>query len=469
MNTRRFVPIDPVLPALGCLVDETAVSAALQPVLTLWHARPCRIRSVEIERVKYRPGRNCLVGYRLWLECPGEARPIEQRATLAMHDRAEATARHAKARAEFRGDAAASPVAFVPEWHAIARAFPSDRKLAGLARLAVADEALATHLPPLVARRWSASVNVRRASHAVVSYFPEHTCTIAIDAAVEHCGSGRPEAWRVFGKLRHDDAGADTVRVMDALWNSDAHRNGDVGYARPLAHDAAERVLWQEGVPAPTLHALLATGTSRPDTLRRVARAVAALHRTPGVALRADPREEVMDAIAGAAAIVARAAPALAAQVDSLARSLVTRSRSVGTAPNATLHGDLHSRNILVAPDRVHLIDLDRVTNGDAFAELGSLLAEFAYRSCVRDEPVDASTLATIVDGYFADGVHDDVAATLAWHCAAALLHERAKRVVTSLKPGTCATLRAALDTARWAIEHPRAFQPRARLNGVAA
>lgn len=469
MNRRRLAPVDPVLPALGELVDDTAVVTALEPLLTRWHRRPCRVRSIAIERIKYRPGRNCIVAYVFRVEHPGEAGSIEQRVSIAMHDRAEAIARHEKAREEVRGAAHAGHVALITGWNAVVRCFPFDRKLPGLGRLAMADEALSRYLPSLVSRRWPEGAIARNATHAVVSYFPEHTCTITMSAEIASRGSQQRAAWRVFGKMRYDDAGAGTARVMEALWTSDAHRRGLVGYARPLGYDAAERLLWQEGVAAPTLHALLAADTRRPDILHRVARAVAALHRTPVVALRDDPRENVTAAIAGAAEIVARAEPALAARANALARTLEATSPGRHGASFATLHGDLHSRNILVAPERVHLIDLDRVSVGDALSELGSLLAELAYRSCVQGQPIDTRSLAHILEGYFEDGVDADVAAATAWHFAAALLHERAKRSITSLKPGWRDALPAVLELARRIIEHPEVLLPGSRVTGVAA
>ncbi len=456
MTPRRTVPVDPVLPALAGLVDESAVSAALQPIFTLWNRKPCRVRHVEIERVKYRPGRNCVVAYRFALELPGQRRLVEQRASLSMHERAEAASRYEKSRSEVDADGAACRAQFLPEWNAIARAFPADRKLPGLARLAVPDEALSRYLRPLVATRWPGGATVRSADHAVVSYFPEHTCTVALEVGVAHGSAGRIDPWRVFGKMRYDDAGVHTHRVMQSLWNSDAHWQGLVGYARPLGYDADDRLLWQEGVQAPTLHSLLAGRNGGADTMRRVACAVAALHRTRGVAQRNEPRESLADAVANAAAIVSRAAPEHASTAMRLADSLATRARFIDTAGDATLHGDLHSRNILVGPDRVYLIDMDRVSTGDAYAELGSLLAELTYRSCARGEAADADGLAQVVDGYFGEGKGEAAAETVAWHLAAALLHERARRAVTSLKPGWREALPFVLDAARRALENPR-------------
>lgn len=457
---RRTAPADPVLPALAALVDESAVSAALQPVLTLWNRKPCRIRRVEIERIKYRPGRNCVVAYRFALEFPGQPGIVEQRASLSMHERGEAASRHEKARSESIGDGRPCPVQFLPAWNAIARAFPSDRKLVRLERLATPDEALSRYLRPLVATRWPGGATVRSADHSVVSYFPDHTCTVALTAGIDHGTTGRVEPWRAFGKMRYDDAGAHTHRVMQTLWNSDAQWQGLVGYARPLGYDADDRLLWQEGVQAPTLHSLLATERAGADTMRRVARAVAALHGTRNVASRNEPREFLADAVANAAAVVARAAPEHATAALRLADALTARAGSIGSACDATLHGDLHSRNILVGADRVHLIDMDRVSTGDALSELGSLLAELAYRACVRGERPDAAALAQVVDGYFGGRARADAAETLAWHLAAALLHERARRAVTSLKPGWREALPAVLDAAYRALNDPGVLCP---------
>ncbi|MCU0624699.1 MAG: aminoglycoside phosphotransferase family protein [Gemmatimonadaceae bacterium] len=439
MSGHRHVPADAALPHLSRLLDLPAVGAVAGEILTRRERRPSRVRDCIVERVKYRPGRNAVVAYRLRVETPGAFAPVERLLCLATYPAAEAAARVEKA----RGGAATDDVQWVPAWDTLARVFPADRKLPALAGLADAATALREQLPPLVAARWPSAGGLRNARHRVVSYFPDHTCTVRMDADVL-----LPEAavmpWQVYGKTRYDDAGAVTFRLMQGL---SAGASDGVEFARALSYDPSTRVLWQEGVPLPTLHDVLASHGGSAALLRRVARAVAVLHASDIVDL--PPAEgAVLEDVGSAAAIVGRALPDLAVRTGRLADALRERAPDVPPVGRATLHGDLHSRNVLIGQTRVALIDLDRVHAGDPARELGSLLAEFAWRDCATGRPFDSRSVGALLEGYAERASRGPEPSAVLWHFAAALLHERARRAVTSLKPGWRDVLPSVLDLA---------------------
>lgn len=456
MSGHRHVPADAALPHLSRLLDLAAVGAVASEILTRRERRPARVRDCTVERVKYRPGRNAVVAYRLRVETPGAFAPVERLLCLATYPAAEAAARAEKA----GGGAASDDVQWVPAWDTLARVFPADRKLPALAALADAATALREQLPPLAAVRWPSGAGVRNARHRVVSYFPDHTCTVRMDADVI-LPEGAVTPWQVYGKTRYDDAGAATFRVMQGLA---AEAREGVAFARPLAYDPSTRVLWQEGVPLPTLHETLASHGGSAALLSRVARAVAALHSSEIGRLPPDAGT-VFDDIGSAVAIVGRAVPDCAARTERLARALRARASNLPPASRATLHGDLHSRNVLVGPSRVALIDLDRVHAGDPTRELGSLLAEFAWRDCAMGRPFDSRTVGALLEGYAEGARSVPEPSALLWHFAAALLHERARRAVTSLKPGWRDALPAALDLAAGLLSGPATQRNRARVS----
>jgi aminoglycoside phosphotransferase (APT) family kinase protein len=124
-----------------------------------------------------------------------------------------------------------------------------------------------------------------------------------------------------------------------------------------------------------------------------------------------------------------------------------------GFDSRATLHGDLHSNNIVIGTDRAFLIDLDRMASGPPSVEIGSLLAELAYRECLATRSPDFAQLDAIAQEYARHASWPVDLREVRWHLAAALVRERSYRCVTSLKPGRVEAvprlLQAATDALR--------------------
>lgn len=125
------------------------------------------------------------------------------------------------------------------------------------------------------------------------------------------------------------------------------------------------------------------------------------------------------------------------------------------------MHGDLHANNILAGDARIHFIDLDGIARGNGLTEVCELIGELIERDCVRGEPFELARSRALLHAYCAArGLHLDPT-RCAWQVAAALLHARAKRCVTSLKPGRIAALPRLLAAARAILERPSMLEVR--------
>lgn len=464
-STDRRVPADLALPHLPRLFDVAAMTRSLAAEWAGAAATPAapQILGCEIERVKYRPGRNCVVGYRVRLQMPsrpsgaGRRRAAQRiaiaRVSAAMYPTVEAEARYARARG-LAADLEFPPrLSLLRDSGVLLWRFPHDRKLAALPLLADSAWLRCGWLPELVNARWGANWQIAGVRNELIGYFPDHSATLRSRLRLAQAAERRSRVWEIYGKVRYDDSGEQVFASMAALFDSEASRAGIVGYARPIASYPAERVLWQEGIDAPTLDRHLLAGSIDTAQWARVARAVAGLHGTPLSLAASITRDTLQAEIRRAAATLLAAAPAASTDVESLSADLQRRIGSIDTEARATLHGDLHSKNILVDTQRVHLIDLDRLGKGPALAELGSLLAELVLRDCVAGGSPDWARVAGVAAEYRrASAVQLDFA-ELGWHVAAALLRERAYRCVTSLKPGRLEILPALLAAARSALE----------------
>jgi aminoglycoside phosphotransferase (APT) family kinase protein len=115
--------------------------------------------------------------------------------------------------------------------------------------------------------------------------------------------------------------------------------------------------------------------------------------------------------------------------------------------PRALLHRDLHLKNFLVHGDQVALIDLDELSLGDPWHDLGSLVAALHMRSLMGGA---ASGIIQNAADHFCRSYAESTAwpfdpAAVNWHTAVALVVERAFRIVTRLQPGSVDLLDALL------------------------
>lgn len=463
MSARRDLPRDQSLPCLPVLFDMDAMRARIARAwVAAGEVAPAeRVFSCDVERVKYRPGRNCVVAYRLGVETPrivrrfagGRAGPRRslRRISVAMYPAEEAARRHE--RASQRATSNAPQVSLQRDagllfWH-----FPDDRKLPALPRFVRGSWVREFWLPQLVRLRWGEGWVARAARAELVSYFPEHSATLRVRLRLAEAGSDRTRVWSVYGKLRYDDSPQRIFSAMGDLHAAGSQPCSAVAYARPLSQCPATRVLWQEGIAAPTLDRALAVGASPVRVWQRVAQAIAGLHAAP-LDLPVVLSGEVMAReLERATEVISRALPGQAAATTALHVALRQRGPTVDMAADALLHGDLHSRNVLVDPGKVYLIDLDRVGRGPALAELASLCAERVLRDCEAGRDVDWDGIASLAVQYGRARDRGVCGEQLGWHLAAALLRERAYRCVTSLKPGRIAVMPALLAAAGAALD----------------
>jgi aminoglycoside phosphotransferase (APT) family kinase protein len=433
MVTSGIVPHDDALPSLATVLDEQAMLRVFQQHLAARNGGEIEVAECRIERIKYRPRRNCIVGYHLKLR--DISTQIEQRLCVGTYTAAEAHARYQKAVGE--ADFATSyfdPVTFFQSLNTVVWAFPNERKLSALPLLSDAAQLRERILPDVVRERWGDGWEIIDSSSEISNYFPEHTCCVSVTLALSRADNGEYRTWEIIGKTRYDDAGAKTHRCMEMLWQ---RQDADVSYARPLYYQPEHRLGWQERVPGVTLHSLLVSGIADNAVLIRVARAVAALHATPLSSECRVTLGDLLDHLKAAKGVIAEAHPNCANALGQTIDTLINSAGRLDVRYDGTWHGDLHSNNILVSDTQIHLVDMDRVSIGPPLADLGSFLAELIYRRCLNGESLEGvlPTVNTIVEAYRQRVTWPVSEKDVAWFTASALIHERALRCVTSLKP----------------------------------
>jgi hypothetical protein len=381
-----------------------------------------------VMNVRYKPAKSCLVSYRLSVSRHGMDTPEPLIVAARFYPPGGSASRFRKAQLGAQAiPAFSAPVFHIPALHAVVWAFPNDRKLPAIAALTDEKRIALEVVPRLVAGGALVSLDV-------VRYIAEHGCTVKI--AVQPA-DGRPRHI-FYGKTYSDDKGWRTWRNMNALWNSDSHGRGTLRMARPMLYEAEHLALWQSEVCGPTLAKFEASGPEFIPLLQTAGRAVAALHRTPVPGL---PQLTVpgLHANLRDAELCLRQFNPLAGRVSRIIEDLIDCTPATDARPAATLHGDLHAKNVLLTSGSAALIDLDSLRAGDPMHDLGSFVASTCARSLAREiAPHDvAPMIAALVRAYEASVPWEVPRSHLRWYTAASIIAEQAHRTVIRMKTGS--------------------------------
>ncbi len=433
-----MLPQDAALPLLPLAVDEAAMARVFADLL-----RPhgMHVEACSVERVKYRPGRNATIGYRLQLR-DGQQRTLAQHVAARLCG-SKGAARAARASAAVLAASRAGPaVRWLPAMGMLTWWWPNDAKLR--APHVLADErTLRERVLPSLMRALGAldPLDVNDANNvafdmAVVQYVPEHRVCARFD--LQWHQAGVPQRRRVYAKASLEPDGATAYGLMAQLQASQAWRDGRLHTPRALLWQPETELYWQEGLSGVSW--LDADAAVTATCAAPLGEQLAALHGTPVHTPRELTRQALQERLT---AVVAGLAPILGDDaVHRAAQALSDGWQALDGWPQATLHGDFHVRNILVDHradgPRVNLIDVDGIRRGPALLELGAWVADAMYSALLNGAPPqrDEASWGRLIDAYVdAGGMRPDPRA-LRWATAWSLLTQRTWRCVMNLRPG---------------------------------
>ena len=231
----------------------------------------------------------------------------------------------------------------------------------------------------------------------VLTYNPERRVVARLDL-------GYRDGHRTSALLRYSTRA--TARALAAT--AEHLRRHGVATARPIAQLECDQVGIDEFLPGIDLRTACTSGP-RPGLVDAVAEQIATLQRVPappGVGVRS--REGELTVAVETLRWLSEGGVADLDLVTKLCRLLVAASERAAITAPVLLHGDPHDRNVLVDPDAAggpsaSLIDLERVSIGEAEFDLGRLLvAGIAGRISRRAGSTDVHPGAEIVDGVVA-------------------------------------------------------------------
>ncbi len=429
------LPQDAALPQLSLALDAAVMAEVFADVL-----RPhgMHVQACSVERVKYRPGRNATLAYRLQIHDARDAqqRPLQQ-VVAARLCSGQGAKRAAQANAGKLAASSAGPaLRWLPTLDMVTWWWPNDAKLRAPQVLAseqcLREQALPALLPVLGVPA-GAEVGV---DFDVVQYVPEQRLCARVDLRWHQAGATQQR--RVYAKASREPDGATAHDRLAQLQSSAAWREGRLCTPRALLWHAPSELHWQESLPGEPL--LDAGAQALADCAASLGAQLAALHATPVHGLPEMTGDSLRERLAD---VVAQLGPVLGIEaVQRAALAIADGWQALDGAAPATLHGDFHARNVLVERNagsmRACLIDLDGLRRGPALLELGAWIGDRMYLALLEgaDARRDEAAWCALIEAYVGAGGARPDARALRWATAWSLLTQRAWRCVVNLKPG---------------------------------
>ncbi len=312
--------------------------------------------------------------------------------------------------------------------------WPNDAKLAAPRLLVDEARMRGEVLPQVVAALSDNQGRLLDYRLTVVQYVPEDRLCARVDLQWAQAGAVCRRGLYVKSSREPDVATA--FGLLRAVHNAPESSGGRLRTPRPVLVQPQLHLHWQEAVPGRALLDL--DRHERARLAHTVGGQLAVLHSlrvdTPRCIDSVSARQRLHEttcaliaALDGGAADVRNIAVGFEADLDCILQ-----------APNATLHGDLHARNVLVDADEVALIDLDGLRLGHPAFDLGGWIADSMYYALLDGRPphTDRAMWQGLMQGYVSAGGRSIDPQTLAWATAWHLFCQRARRCVCNIKPG---------------------------------
>ena len=414
------IPTDEALPQLATIANEAAMGGHFATHLDPgWELSRCRIREA-----RYYPGAACLLAYHLTL-----ASPSGEETVITLFGRAfgaETVPEAFRARPPLATAAGRLP-SFLPQLGLALWIFPDDPGILGLASVwrrggAHFDTPGVLVDPPWQGRRPGLET-------AIQSYVPAKRCILRYDR-LDHAN---PEPF--FGKVYANEDARALYAQMQELWRHSRGAAPELVLARPLGCDPRSNAVWQSSPGGDPLLEVLGS-IDLPAVMRRVAAALAALHRADLHPARVWSVADETAKLERARVALGRFYPALRRQIDGVLGGLIA-STPGEAARLVPVHGDFHCNQILVQDDRVAVIDFDLFGCGDPLHDVGRFLSRFrAYTHGKLDEAAVERAEANFLGTYEILVPWRVDRRRLEWLMAVLLVNRQALKPVKKLSAG---------------------------------
>lgn len=450
MRVETDLPNDPVLPQLQTVLDLAAMRKILQAHLFDETTR-FKIKSCEIERVKYKPGKNCMFCYQIQIFDATTEQTERQKFCLRIYECDASATRFKKALSEpLVSPLFGRALTHIPELEMLVWAFPNDRKLRGLPMIADTKTLQETILPELLKRSLHQDWHIEALSSEVIHYVPEHTCTVRTTLNLAEKRTNNKKTMTLYGKTYYNEDGREVDEMMRQLWRSECRHSGALGMAEALGYHEASKTFWQYALPGKPLLDYDMDTQNFLLLLEKTGSVVSALHQSPLKTSRCIVMDDWLLKLSETCQLVIKRKPQCQSKLKPLVARLLLQFKTLKILPEGTLHGDLHLNNFLVADQNISLIDMDNMSRGPRLLDIGSFLAGLFYRGLLFHHSLNQVEKIgkAFLQGYQASAESNVPRFDLAWYTATALINERVFRCMSRVKAGRLDILDDLIDLA---------------------
>ena len=331
-------------------------------------------------RVAYEPGKQCSVLYSLRF---GDAPEDSSRwvvVTFAADDGLRKAYKHyyGNGAGDSGGRANASAV-YVPEHRCLVEFFPFDWKLPHLVRATNAAEmASAAGFPD-----GGSALRAGQGETETLRYVPHKRCVFRLGV---HSPEGDNIVKRVVVKVYPPGPLArQTWRALSTLHSQAAA--GGILVPRPVKMLDRWNLVVMEEAPGTSLKNVLKrvkTPEEAGALVGRAATALATLHTLRFESRQVRSFENYLEFLRDEALRVQPVAPLLARQAQALLRKVARIQFPRAAAPPCLIHGDFAPSQLLIAEDRVAVVDFDNACLGDPAMDLGNFMAKLHRRAAAK-------------------------------------------------------------------------------------
>ncbi|HET9700209.1 MAG TPA: phosphotransferase [Burkholderiales bacterium] len=340
---------------------------------------------------------------------------------------------------------AANPAAVLHlrEWEAVAWVFPEDPELGR-----IGSPVAASPVCSVLSGATGLNLAPAQMGWTLLSYLPGKRCTVRVRWPSAPLG--------FVGKLG-EGAGPNHGRML-ALWEC---RGRGFGMPQPVFCDPVAELRWESFVAGSRVEEFSGE-VGFATAVERIAPGLASLHamKLPGLA-REGP-ERVLDRLRRKVIPrVCGALPALAPAAQAVAATLEEKLAGLPPGASCTLHGDLHTANVLVDGDATMFIDLDNLTQGDPAYDLSMLATRLILGAALGgvERELAGRMVEALPQFYRSAGGVPIPDGLYAWYIAANLAGRQAKTCVRHHAPGMAVIVPWLLAVAARTLERGR-FEP---------
>jgi hypothetical protein len=267
-----------------------------------------------------------------------------------------------------------APFYYIPDLDMLVQVFPYDRQLPALPLLIAGPP---TELEPLLLARFgSGDWQTESWDAEPVRYLAEKRATLRLTVRARHVTTGRTEEKRFYAKVYHDEEkGKQTYEVLRTLWENASAGGEGFTVGRLVAYLSDLRALIQEEVTGTSLQDMLHRGDDVTPAVRRVARALAALHLDSMTLSQRRPLQREVNILGKAGELIQGTCPHLKSEIEEIIGTIVAGLEEVPPVPS---HCDFLPAHIVFDGDHLVLLDLDEFAGADPLLDVTRLLSPLA-------------------------------------------------------------------------------------------